>query len=451
MDTDDSRIVVGPVAPARLAVDTPTTREWAAWWATPLPARLYCAVLIGLSLAVSAAAWASQLVEPEVAVTFGGLFLAGMVNVELGRLAEGGRVERQRIHKGLSAWPFATALLLGPGMAGWVAAGVYAHALARGIRIRTWKWIGSWAIVTLAAVAASGVLRLTTGGPLPRDGSVATVGGVLAALAAFLAVEALLLAIISRLNSAEDEVYLRAQLASLDFYAVEASVLATGAVAAVLYRYSPGFVVLALPVYFLLQRGMLHQPLRHEARHDSKTGVLNFEAWRAAAELQLARARREARRAAVVIIDVDHFKSVNDAHGHLVGDDVLVCAADAVVGSLRSSDVAGRFGGDEFCVLLLCDTLGEAAAAGERIRARIAELSPASAESPVTASVGVAIAEPTPTSKVDLTALVAAADQALYEAKTSGRDRVCARVAIEDRPSPARCAGPSTAARRPRV
>ena len=162
-----------------------------------------------------------------------GQALAGMAKVELGRVAEGGRVDRQRIHKGLSAWPFAAALVLGPGAAAWVAAALYSHALARGIRIRRWKWIGSWAIVSIAALAASAALRAIAGGLLP-DASLQTVGAVFCSLAAFLTVEAALFGIISRLNTPEDEVYLRAQLTSVAFYAVEASVLASGAVAAVL-------------------------------------------------------------------------------------------------------------------------------------------------------------------------------------------------------------------------
>jgi diguanylate cyclase (GGDEF)-like protein len=408
----------------RVAVDAPSATEWAEWWARPRPARAYNALLI-----IVAALLLTQLPRGGAdLLALVGLVLAGMATVELGRVAEGGRVDRQRIHKGLSAWPFAAALVLGPGAAAWVAAALYSHALARGIRIRRWKWIGSWAIVSIAALAASATLRATTGGLLPDDASLQTVGGVLGGLAAFLAVEAGLFGIISRLNTPEDEVYLRAQLTSVAFYAVEASVLASGALAAVLWQSSPGFILLAGPAYLLMQRGLLHQPLRDEARHDAKTGVLHYSAWRTAALATMEQARRDRRRPAVLLIDVDHFKKVNDTYGHLVGDQVLAGAADAVLGCLRSTDVPGRFGGDEFCALVLVETLGEAAAAADRIRARIGSLVFDLPDLAVTASVGVALGR-RGLDGADLDSLVAAGDAALYEAKAAGRNQVSARVA----------------------
>ena len=420
-----------PSAPRRVgsvAYDAPTAGQWGVWWRTPWAARVYMVVIMAAAITVTVAGVLSERDRPSAWVKLAGLVVAGIANVELGRLAEGGRVDRQRIHKGLSAWPFAAALLLDAGAAGWVAAAVYAHAWARGIRITTWKWVGSWAIVTLAALAASLTLAAAGGGRLPAAGSGRMLAAVAGALVAFLAVEAGLFAAISRLNSAEDEVYLRAQLASREFYVVEACVLASGAIAAVLARYWPGFVLLAGPAFLLVQRGILHEPLRREARHDPKTGVLNSEAWRAAAGSALAQACRDGRRAAVLLVDLDRFKSVNDTRGHLVGDAVLTAAADALAASLRRCDVAGRFGGDELCALLVCDTYGEALAAGERIRSQIGRMTFADPTLAVTASVGVAVTG-RDRGVHDLRGLLATADEALYEAKRSGRDQVCGREA----------------------
>ena len=261
--------------------------------------------------------------------------------MELGRLAEGGRIDRQRIHKGLSAWPLAGALLLPVGLAGWVAAAVYVHAWARGIRITRWKWIGSWGIVTLSALAASGVFRAVNGDILDPSGSGRAFLAVIASLATFLVTEATGFFLISRLNDPEDERYLRAQLASPSFYVVELAVLGSGALAAVLYGYWPGFLALGGPALLLMQRGLLHQPLQHEARHDAKTGVLNCEAWRATASSAMGHARREEQLVAVAVVDIDHFKTVNDVFGHLAGDDVLARTADAIVGCVRSTDLVG--------------------------------------------------------------------------------------------------------------
>ena len=408
--------------------DAPSGSEWTVFWERPWPAKAYNSLVIVVTLVTMVGAGVLGPVGWRDIATVVALAAAGMISGELGRLAEGARVDRQRIHKGLSAWVFAAGLLVGPGLAGWVAAAVYAHAWARGVRITAWKWIGSCAMVALAGLAAHATMAGLTGGTLPLDGSSGTFAALLVALGVFLAVETGQLWVISRLNTEVDEVYLRAMLASRGFYVVELAVLASGGLVAVLFRYDPAFVLLAGPACLLIQRGLLHEPLRHLARHDAKTGLLNSEAWQAAAATALAQCHRDGRPAAVLIMDVDHFKSVNDTHGHLAGDDVLARAADAIVGCVRRTDVVGRFGGDEFCALLSCGTFEEATVAAERVCDRIGRLVFETPGLRVTASVGVAVAAPSQAG-VDLAELVASADQALYEAKTAGRDRVCVRAA----------------------
>ena len=416
------------IRPARsLIVDAPTNTEWQAWLATPWGARAWVVFTMALAAVVTVAGTRGR--GTDHMPTLAAMMVAGIVNVELGRHSEGGRVERQRLHKGMSAWVFAAALLLEPGLAGWVAAVSYAHADVRGMRIRRWKWLGSCAFVVLAAFAASLAFQTTTGGQLPASGSgsIGTIGGLLLAAAVFLGVESGLFAVISRLNSTDDEIHLRAALASRGFYLVEAAVLLSGGLAAVLFRYSPGLLVLAIPAYALMQRGMLHQPLQHEARHDAKTGVLNSEAWRAASLAVLRDQRRSSRPVAVMIVDVDHFKVVNDTYGHLAGDDVLIGIAEVVLASVRATDLVGRFGGDEFCAFLAVDALDDALAAAERIRAQVSQLRFADAALRVTASIGVAVID-SDHCDLDLAAAVAVADQALYQAKTDGRNRVCGRT-----------------------
>ncbi len=123
----------------------------------------------------------------------------------------------------------------------------------------------------------------------------------------------------------------------------------------------------------------------------------------------------------ILFIDVDHFKSVNDEHGHAAGDAVLRGVAHAVAEGLRDEDIAARWGGEEMLVSLLGADEDGAALVAERIRAAVAALSfPELSGRQVTASVGIAAWEP----GLSLEALIARADAALYAAKAAGRDRI---------------------------
>ena len=141
---------------------------------------------------------------------------------------------------------------------------------------------------------------------------------------------------------------------------------------------------------------------------------------------------------AVALVDIDHFKAVNDVFGHLAGDDVLARTADAIVGCVRSTDLVGRFGGDEFCALLFCAGHDDALATAERIRRRIAQLSFIDPRLAISASVGLAtapVAEAGVGGVLDLAELMAAADRALYRAKHDGRNRVDG-TDVRRRPAP---------------
>jgi diguanylate cyclase (GGDEF)-like protein len=136
----------------------------------------------------------------------------------------------------------------------------------------------------------------------------------------------------------------------------------------------------------------------------------------------------------LAVIDIDHFKQVNDRHGHLVGDQVLVEVAATLRGQLREYDLVGRFGGEEFVVLLPHTDPGEARQVAERLRRRVGRMSVPVEEGMVrvTVSTGVAFGG---VHGDDLLTLLAAADLALYQAKALGRDRVC--LPAPRRPGPA--------------
>jgi diguanylate cyclase (GGDEF)-like protein len=168
----------------------------------------------------------------------------------------------------------------------------------------------------------------------------------------------------------------------------------------------------------------MHQQLQAAARTDAKTGLLNATAWQREADTEIARARRAGESLALLLCDVDHFKRVNDTYGHLTGDDVLRGLAAELRQQVRGSDVVGRFGGEEFVVLLPRADADEACKIAERLRHR-ASVMGVYADSDavsVTISIGVAVLG---THGRDLFELLAAADLALYRAKDAGRDQIC--------------------------
>jgi diguanylate cyclase (GGDEF)-like protein len=145
-------------------------------------------------------------------------------------------------------------------------------------------------------------------------------------------------------------------------------------------------------------------------------------------DLEVARSQRYNRPLAFIMLDVDHFKEVNDTHGHQAGDEILSEFKTAFTAALRETDTAYRFGGEEFCVLLRETDADAAAIVAERIRAGIAARFAGNLGSAmVTASLGVAAL---PGDALDAKTLIAAADQALYAAKASGRNRVVRAHAV---------------------
>ena len=170
--------------------------------------------------------------------------------------------------------------------------------------------------------------------------------------------------------------------------------------------------------------------LREARDTDSLTGLWNRRAITASAKAELARIERCGTRMSVVLLDVDHFKQINDTHGHHVGDQALCLVASTVLQHVRPYDVVGRWGGEEFLVLLPNTELGVAVSIAERVRTRIHTTSLALENGQhiqLSASFGVANAEPTDNETLD--SLLQRADQALYRAKAGGRNRVCTAVA----------------------
>jgi len=192
--------------------------------------------------------------------------------------------------------------------------------------------------------------------------------------------------------------------------------------------YSGIALVFAFPFITLLQRSVRHARLLQDARADSKTGLLNAATWERQATAEVARAVRTKTSLAVALLDIDSFKAINDTYGHLTGDEVIKEIAHTLNTMLREYDLAGRFGGEEFAVLLPQTRAVDAFRIAERIRSAISALciiAPGATGGErvhVTVSVGVAALDAG--SRREHAELMAAADAALYRAKRCGRDQV---------------------------
>ena len=162
------------------------------------------------------------------------------------------------------------------------------------------------------------------------------------------------------------------------------------------------------------------------ASHDGLTGLVNHAAFMALLAAQVEEARRYRYPIALMMIDIDHFKHINDRYGHQFGDRALVAIARVLAQGKRVSDEAARYGGEEFAILLPHTTLDAAVRLAERLRHAIAALGLEGAEElMLSASFGVAvITEDDTTTTPDQ--LIARADGAMYQAKREGRNRVCA-------------------------
>lgn len=170
----------------------------------------------------------------------------------------------------------------------------------------------------------------------------------------------------------------------------------------------------------------MQKQFRQLAETDALTGAANRRAFMHCLEMETEQARRHGSNVCVVMIDLDHFKLVNDTHGHAIGDRVLIETVQAVQKCLRDRDLLGRLGGEEFAVVLHDTTIEQAANAAERIRAAIEAMQICNDQGqavPITTSLGVSAAA-ADTGLDTPESLLLAADEALYEAKHSGRNRV---------------------------
>jgi len=166
------------------------------------------------------------------------------------------------------------------------------------------------------------------------------------------------------------------------------------------------------------------ESMRHAATHDSLTGLLNRGEVFSLLERELERAKRDRQKVSVILADIDHFKSVNDTHGHLFGDEALREIAQRMQSKLRVYDGVGRYGGEEFLLVLPNCDLSDAIERANELRETIASqpVTSGGVETAITMSMGVAASGCVGVKELEK--LLSRADKALYQAKESGRNRV---------------------------
>ena len=332
-----------------------------------------------------------------------------------------------------SIWLFAGVLLLPPPLLAALVVISYAHAWVRVYRRRTllYRKVFSAATVILAGTAACAILTLCYGhgdaGFVSKfDGPAGLAAVVAAAVAYWLVNYALVVVAIIATNPGRPR---RAAVGDPSNQLIIGAAAGLGTAVAMLLTFEPWLAPMLMATVLALHLGLLMPQFRAASRTDSKTGLVDPTFWHQMAEKELDRARRLGGTLGILLIDLDHFKRINDGFGHLAGDHVLRVAANTLKREVRGYDLVGRFGGEEFAVLLPGVEPGELAGVAERVRQAVSQVSvhttltlngPAVIGG-LTASVGGALYPPCGT---ELTQVLLAADAALFEAKSAGRNQV---------------------------
>ncbi|WP_162186074.1 GGDEF domain-containing protein [Amycolatopsis jejuensis] len=351
------------------------------------------------------------------------------------------RLERQRRqladtpHVNMTSVVILAVTLLDGPVAGAAAAVVlYLHLWWRASRwtsgLAPYRAVFNTSAMIIPACAAYGVLRLIAPDDVLSAPSEISAPALAAAIATFWLVNTVIVG--AAIAAAEHERSIAGLLGGWSANALEIVTLFLGAMTAVIMELKPWLALFFLPLVYVLHRSDSVKHLEIAASTDHKTGLLNMETWRCLAEAGLRKARRHHVPVAVLMLDLDFFKRINDTHGHLVGDDVLRAVSRVISNEVRRTDLVGRFGGEEFVVFLTDVTLERAVEIAERIRTAVAalEIVPGQADGPAPVSVRVTVGVACDTGyaddEVDLGVLLLSADNRLFFAKGQGRDRISA-------------------------
>jgi diguanylate cyclase (GGDEF)-like protein len=357
------------------------------------------------------------------------LAVSALAAIEGARRVESRRRKGGALHKDVApAWLLGGAIALQPAAAVVVALLLRTWWRIRAGRCIPYRWVFSTAVIVLAIGLAHTVYAAVTG--WLGTGGPAVAAGMAAAAVSYIAVDSLLCGIGIKLilpGSSHRDAF-----GGRDELTVDVTAAALGCLVAAAAMTSPWAVAFAIPIALTAQRALLLRQFEAAAQTDGKTGLDRLGWWREQTADLLRRAENEP--VAVLLIDIDHFKQINDLYGHLVGDEALRAVSTILRSAIRSKDVIGRFGGEEFVVALPDTDAADARLTADRLRETVATSPLASMLAGVmddptldprnlrlTVSIGVAV---TPLDGITVDSLLASADRAMYAAKLAGRDRV---------------------------
>jgi diguanylate cyclase (GGDEF)-like protein len=406
-------------------------RSWPLW-RLPAPAVAYVLTVETAAVAAALAVVAAAPVTRADVLAFGVLAACAVLHLQASR-----RIERvRRVTTGgpqvdlTSIWLVAAVCCLPPllvlGMVvltrgqRWLAFDRAAH--------RNWF---SAASITLSACAASGLLLVLGHRPPPLTdvpGSVAELAVLATVSVVYWVSQVVLVGGAIGLTTSRPRVV--DLVGDLELNAIDVATVCLGVLVSIALTHAPLVILFGVPVAVVLHRAILVRQFENDARQDAKTGLANTVHWRQAARKELATASRNDEGVGLLIIDLDHFKNLNDRYGHLAGDDVLRAVADALRAEVPDFDFVARFGGEEFSILVPgVHSQTSLLHTGDRIRRTVERLTVSvtgdegdTAVARVTASVGAALF---PDHGHNLDDLLRVADTALYAAKRGGRNRTC--------------------------
>ncbi len=399
-------------------------------WELREPLRSYVVGVPVLYVAVLTVAGASTAWRVRSALVFLALIACGMAATEATRAV---REPQGTLARDLqSVWYLAIAITLPPFYALAAPIPLAIHKLWRTRRMLIYRRVFSHAAIGLAYGLASFVFHSmpgTVAGPEPGDGLHALSWVAAVAACGLIAVIVNYGSVLVAIRLSDPDARVRDLVGSRDSLTTDLLELSLAVSLTLVVAINPVLMALALPTVVLCRRYLMQSQLVAQARIDAKTGVLNAGTWQREATAEFYRALRSNTPLALIMVDIDHFDSVNETAGLDAGDQVLQGIARTLTENLQGSGLVGRFGGEQFAILLPQTEETQARRIAERLRDHVAgepiaiqDGSHAGFVFRLTISIGIAILD---RSRRALAELIGAADGALSEAKATGRNKVC--------------------------